>query len=253
MDSFDRLKEIVKHLRGENGCPWDKAQTLQSMRDDFIEEVYEAVEALDRLDIDNIREELGDVLLHVVLHAQIAEESGLFNIDDVIRTINGKLIRRHPHVFGGEVISDKDMVIKRWEQIKREEKANAPSLLDKANKALPPLEKAHKLQACAAKAGFDFPTDAAMLEKVEEELLELKNALLQRDVGSLKEETGDLLFAIVNLARRLNFTASEALRGANDKFVRRFNYIQAHIPDIASTPLAELDALWEKAKKDEQI
>jgi tetrapyrrole methylase family protein/MazG family protein len=251
MDKFNRLKSIVEELRGEHGCPWDKAQTLGSMRDDFIEEVYEAVEAIDKMDVENIREELGDVLLHVFLHSQIASEAGLFSIDDVMDGISEKLIRRHPHVFGSESISEPDSVVKRWEEIKAGEKSSPRRLLDKANKALPPLEKSHKLQAAAAKVGFDFPTDGEAFQKIEEEFLELKAAFAREDNKQMKEELGDLLFAIVNVARRLGFTASEALRSANEKFVRRFNYIEDRLPDLQKATLDEMDALWLKAKKDE--
>jgi tetrapyrrole methylase family protein/MazG family protein len=256
-DNFNRLRAIVEELRGEHGCPWDKAQTLGSMREDFIEEVYEAVEAIDKMDVENIREELGDVLLHVLLHSQIAGEAGLFTIDDVMDGISEKLIRRHPHVFGSENISEPERVVKRWEEIKAVEKSSPRRLLDKANKALPPLEKSHKLQAAAAKVGFDFPTDGEALQKVEEEIQELKAAFAERDEGNIsdkdkiKEELGDALFALVNVARRLGFTASEALRSANDKFVRRFNYIEDSLPDLQKATLAEMDALWMKAKKDE--
>jgi tetrapyrrole methylase family protein/MazG family protein len=251
MDKFNRLKNIVEELRGEHGCPWDKAQTLGSMREDFIEEVYEAVEAIDKMDVENIREELGDVLLHVLLHSQIAAEAGLFTIDDVMEGIAEKLIRRHPHVFGSENISEPEHVVKRWEEIKAGEKRSPRRLLDKANKALPPLEKSHKLQAAAAKVGFDFPTDSEALQKVEEEFQELKDAFAKQDGDKIKEELGDALFALVNAARRLGFTASEALRFANDKFIRRFNYIEDNLPDLQNATLAEMDALWLKAKKDE--
>ncbi|MDR2400967.1 MAG: nucleoside triphosphate pyrophosphohydrolase [Deferribacteraceae bacterium] len=253
MSAFNRLKKIVEELRGEHGCPWDKAQTLTSMRDDFIEEVYEAVAALDKMDVENIREELGDVLLHVVLHSRIAQEEGLFSIEDVIDGICEKLIRRHPHVFGNENISEPSAVVKRWEEIKSGEKKTPLRLLDKADKALPPLEKAHKLQAAAAKAGFDFPTDASMFDKIKEEFSELNAAFSEKDTDKIKEEIGDLLFALANLSRRLGFTASEALRSANAKFVRRFNYIEDHLTNLQDASLDEMDALWRKAKEDEQI
>jgi tetrapyrrole methylase family protein/MazG family protein len=251
-DKFDRLKGIVAELRGEHGCPWDKVQTLSSLRDGFIEEVYEAVSAIDKMDIENIREELGDVLLHVLLHSQIASEAGLFSIDDVMDGISEKLIRRHPHVFGSERIEDPGAVVKTWEAIKKMEKQNSPErLLDKADKGMPPLEKAHKLQAAAAKVGFDFPSEEDMLKKIEEEFTELKIAAAGGDKDRVKEETGDLIFAVVNMARRFGFTASEALRFTNEKFVRRFNYIEDNLPDIAGATLEEMDALWREAKKNE--
>jgi tetrapyrrole methylase family protein/MazG family protein len=250
-DKFNRLRGIVAELRGEHGCPWDKAQTLSSLRDGFIEEVYEAVSAIDKMDIENIREELGDVLLHVLLHSQIASEAGLFSIDDVMDGISEKLIRRHPHVFGSELLSDPDAVVKKWEEIKKTEKHAPRRLLDKADKGMPPLEKAHKLQTAAAKVGFDFPTEEEMLKKVEEEFTELKSAAGGGDMDNAKEEIGDLIFALANMARRFGFTASEALRFANEKFVRRFNYIEDNLPDIEKASLEEMDALWREAKKNE--
>jgi tetrapyrrole methylase family protein/MazG family protein len=250
-DKFNRLKEIVAELRGEHGCPWDKVQTLSTLRDGFIEEVYEAVSAIDKMDIENIREELGDVLLHVLLHSQIASEAGLFSVDDVMDGISEKLIRRHPHVFGSERIEDPDAVVKKWEEIKKTEKQTPRRLLDKADKSMPPLEKAHKLQAAAAKVGFDFPSEEEMLKKVEEEFTEFKSAAVGRDIDEIKEEIGDLIFALVNTARRFGFTASEALRFTNEKFVRRFNYIEDNLPDIKSASLEEMDALWREAKKHE--
>ncbi len=258
MESFDKLKATVDALRGENGCPWDKAQTLYSLKDDFIEEAYELVEALDKDDINNICEELGDVLLHVVMHAHIAAEDGKFNINDVIEGINTKLIRRHPHVFGSEHIKEPENVLKRWEEIKAQEKSQDGKpkhkhFLDKADKGQTPLVKAHKLQHTAAKVGFDWPSPKDVLKKTDEELEELKEACETGDNNKIKEELGDLLFALTNLARHYGFTADEALRGANRKFVERFNYIEDSLAAsgraLEQANLQEMEELWQKAKK----
>jgi tetrapyrrole methylase family protein/MazG family protein len=252
MNNFDKLKAAVDALRGENGCPWDKAQTLYSMKDDFIEEAYELVEALDKDDTPNICEELGDVLLHVLLHARIASEDGKFSIDDVMEGINTKLIRRHPHVFANENITESDAVLKRWEEIKAEEKKSVNKhYLDKANKALPALLKAHKLQHAAAKVGFDWAGPGDVLLKADEEMEELCVAAAEGDTAHIKEELGDLLFVLVNLARHYGFTADEALRGANEKFVTRFNYIEESLTNkgrsLESASLDEMESLWQQA------
>ncbi|MDR2883932.1 MAG: nucleoside triphosphate pyrophosphohydrolase [Deferribacteraceae bacterium] len=252
--SFKDLLEAVSALRAPDGCPWDRKQTLYSLKDDLVEETYELVSAIDKNDIPNICEELGDVLLHVTLHAQIASEANLFNIDDVIDNITEKIIRRHPHVFANEQIADVGEVLKRWEEIKREEKGEQVAhYLDKANKGLPTLPKAAKLQAAAAKVGFDWKEPEDIFDKVDEELAELKLAAQEGDISHIKEELGDLLFVIANLARRYGLSADEALRGTNEKFVKRFNFIEDSLKDsgkeLESASIDEMEALWIKAKR----
>jgi tetrapyrrole methylase family protein/MazG family protein len=252
--SFNDFVEIVATLRSPDGCAWDREQTLYSLRDSFIEEVYEAISAIDRRDIPNICEELGDVLLHVVLHAQIASEEKLFTIDDVVNSISEKIVRRHPHVFGEEKTSDVSEVLKRWDEIKKAERGQTSvRYLDKANRGAPTLPKATKLQEAAAKVGFDWKNPKDILNKIDEEVIELKSAIACDDNECIKEEIGDLLFVITNLARHHGFTADEALRSTNEKFVKRFNYIEdklkANGRTLQEATLDEMEKLWLEAKK----
>ncbi len=251
---FNDLLDTVAVLRGPAGCPWDKKQTLYSMKDDFVEEAYELVQALDKKDLPNICEELGDVLLHVALHAQIAKEEGWFDIDDVTDNIVKKLVRRHPHVFGDVNITDSGGVLKQWEEIKAQEKGTPSTfrILEKADKGLPTLPKSEKLQKAAAKVGFDWKKPEDVLDKVAEEYAELKEACGKGHRDEVKEELGDLLFVLVNLARHYGFSADEALRGANDKFVKRFNHIEDRLAERGKKPadstLDEMESLWLEAK-----
>ncbi|GGO09216.1 nucleoside triphosphate pyrophosphohydrolase [Saccharibacillus kuerlensis] len=257
--SFARLHEIVGILRSPGGCPWDMEQTHASIRKNLIEETYEVLETIDEDDPDHMREELGDLLLQIMLHSRMEEEVGTFNVYDVIRGLNEKLIFRHPHVFGDKSADNAEEALKSWDAMKSEEKKlkgeskSEASLLDGVPKDLPALMKAYKLQKKAAKAGFDWDKIEDVLAKIEEELEEIRAGLAEGDDSeALKLELGDLLFSAVNAARFLNADPEEALSLVNDKFRRRFRYIEDRLREKGSSPqtstLAEMDALWNEAK-----
>lgn len=256
--SFERLHEIVAILRSPNGCPWDREQTHQSIRKNFIEETYEAIEALDNDDPDSMKEEFGDVILQVLLHSQMEEEAGAFDVFDVLAELNDKLIYRHPHVFGGENAQDAEEALKNWEQMKAEEKRRkgAPertSVLDGIPKDLPALPRAYKLQKKAAGVGFDWPDLNGVLAKIGEELEELRNAAARETAERSAEELGDLLFAVVNAARFLKADPEEALARTNRKFASRFRYIEEKLRisgrTFDQTDLLEMEEWWQEAKK----
>ena len=246
-----RLLQIMARLRGPGGCPWDREQTHQSIRHNLIEECYEALDALDARKTDEFKEELGDILLQIVFHAQIAEDSGQFNFDDVARTIADKLVRRHPHVFGRGKLKTSSDVLQQWEINKKAEK-NSPSILDQLPRHLPALLKADKVQRKVARVGFDWKHVNDVVAKVEEEVRELKGALASRDKRQFEEELGDLLFAAVNVARFEGLQAEELLNRCIDKFVKRFQQIERAVYKsgrrLEDCTLEELDALWESAK-----
>jgi tetrapyrrole methylase family protein/MazG family protein len=246
---FDRLKAIVAALRSPEGCPWDREQTHASLRGSILEEACEAVSAIGSGDDANLREELGDLLLQVVFHAQIASEEARWDFDAVAAGIAEKLIRRHPHVFGEMHCADSAEVLIRWEEIKRAEKGTtAASLMDGLSRGLPALIRAAKVQKRAAKAGFDWPSAEPVYEKVREELREAEAA----SADEIEDEIGDVLFAAVNLARKLRVDPEVALHGATDKFECRFRQVEAlaHCRglDLAALSLAALDELWEEVK-----
>jgi tetrapyrrole methylase family protein/MazG family protein len=256
--SFSRLHEIVRILRSPEGCPWDREQTHQSIRKNFIEETYEALEAIDADDPESMREELGDVLLQIMLHAQMEEEAGRFTIYDVIDGLNEKLVFRHPHVFGDAEAGSAAEALSRWDKMKAEEKkrkgADQPaSALSGIPKDLPALLKAYELQKKAAKVGFDWDGLAPVLDKIEEELGELKEAIRKGEADNRKDELGDLLFAVVNAARFLGLDPEEALANTNRKFVKRFSYIEDRLrisgKSFDQTDLLEMDRWWEEAKR----
>ncbi|HAQ08450.1 MAG TPA: nucleoside triphosphate pyrophosphohydrolase [Bacillus bacterium] len=253
---FNKLRAIIAELRGPNGCPWDKKQTHLSLKKYLIEEAYELIEAINSEDIDHLVEELGDVLLQVLLHAQIGEDDGYFSIDDVIEGISAKMVRRHPHVFGDVTAESEEEVLKNWQEIKEQEKGAAAvkSLLEGTGKGLPNLLKAFELQKEAAKVGFDWKTAAPILDKVKEEIDELSDEI--KEGGKQKDielEYGDLLFALVNFARHYDLNPDEALFKANQKFMRRFAYIEKRASEngrpVSSYSLEQLDAFWDEAKK----
>ncbi|RSD24494.1 nucleoside triphosphate pyrophosphohydrolase [Mesobacillus subterraneus] len=252
---FLKLRGIISELRGPNGCPWDKKQTHQSLKKYLIEEAYELLEAIDNDDIDHMIEELGDVLLQVMLHAQIGEDEGYFSIDDVIEGLSSKMVRRHPHVFGDIKADSEEEVLKNWQEIKEQEKAGAvKSLLEGAGKGLPNLLKAYELQKEAAKVGFDWKTAAPILDKVKEEIDELSAEITEQgDREEILLEYGDLLFALVNFARHYDLNPEEALYKANQKFMRRFAYIEQRASEnsrnVEDYTLDELDAFWHEAKQ----
>jgi tetrapyrrole methylase family protein/MazG family protein len=249
-----RLLRIVARLRGPRGCPWDRQQTHRSIRHNLIEECYEALEALDARDWPAFRDELGDLLLQIVFHAQMASEAGKFDFDAVARSVAGKLVRRHPHVFGAKRARTSAEVLKQWEAIKKSEK-NADSIihLEDIPRHLPALLKADKVQRKVARVGFDWKCVDDVVAKIEEELRELKAAHARGDRRRFKEELGDLLFAAVNLARFENLHAEELLDRTVRKFVRRFHQIERAVHKsgrrLEECSLEELDALWERAKR----
>lgn len=244
------LRAVVARLRAPGGCPWDREQTHESLKQYLVEETYEVLEALESHEPHKLAEELGDVLLQVVLHAQLAAEEGAFALEDVLRAITTKLIRRHPHVFGSVSVADATEVVRRWEQLKQREAATAErSLLDSVPRHLPALAYAQAIQRKVARYGFDWPTMDGVLEKVAEEAAELRHA---PDEDARRREAGDLLFAIVNALRWLKIDAEEALRQANRRFGRRFHRMEELAAqrglELSRLGLADLDALWEEAK-----
>lgn len=254
MKEFRDLIDVLSKLRHpETGCPWDIKQTRETLVPNFIEELYEAVEAIENKDMDDLKEELGDLMLHIVFQAQISAEEGLWDIHDVLNAINTKLIRRHPHVFGDQVLSDSYEVKMNWERIKKREKTERQSVLDGIPLAMPALIQAQRTQEKAASVGFDWPNLKPVLEKLDEEREELAEALAMGDEAMIKEELGDMIFTLVNLARKLNIDSEAALKECTRKFTRRFHSIEAHYKengaDINEASLEELDSHWEKAKK----
>lgn len=251
--SFTKLVEIVAKLRGPGGCPWDREQTHDSLLPATIEEAYEVAEAARSGNEAHFREELGDLLLLVVMHAEIAREAGRFNIDNVIAEITDKLIRRHPHVFGESDAKDSGAVLKQWEAIKREEKETDTHYLSSLPRALPALMRAQKAQSKVARVNFDWTELRDVVAKVEEELGELKNAIKSENQESIEDEIGDLLFAVVNLARKSKLDAETALQSATDKFVRRFNLVEDELKTrgkkLGDVDLVEMDAIWNEIKK----
>ena len=260
---FAELVQIMSRLRADDGCPWDREQTHASLRAYLLEEAHEALEAVDAGDDQALCEELGDVLLQIVFHAQIASEDRRFSIDDVCGAIADKLVRRHPHVFGDVQVDDADHVVTNWDQIKRDEKgdkADEHSAVDGLPTHLPALLRAQRLQERAAKKGFDWQTIAGPLDKVAEELDEVRAEWAQIEPQQrseargrrLEEEFGDLLFALVNAARFLKITPEDALRRAAGKFETRFRAVEKTFRDqgreLEDTTLEEMDAVWDKVK-----
>jgi MazG family protein len=246
---LDRLRAIVAALRAPGGCPWDREQTHASLRGGLLEEACEVVAAIDAGDDVNLREELGDLLLHVVFHADIARTESRFDLDAVARELCEKLIRRHPHVFGDDQCTDSGEVLRKWDEIKRAEKAAAPeSVLDGVPPTFSALMRAEKVQKKAAKVGFDWPDAAPVFDKVREELAEVETASPEKR----EEELGDVLFSVVNLARKLGLDSENALSAATRKFERRFRATEQLARERAvameKASLAELDALWDEVK-----
>ena len=247
------LEEIVRILRAPGGCPWDAEQTHESIRRNFLEEAYEAVEAIDEKNPDHLKEELGDVLLQVLFHARMEQEAGRFNLDDVADGVCKKLIYRHPHVFGDVSVTGTGEVLTNWEELKRKEKGQATNTdaLDAVARSLPALWRAEKVQKKAKKAGFDWPDISGALDKLSEELEELKTAVAQGT--NVEEELGDLLFSAVNVSRFLKADPEVALGKATDKFISRFAKVEAlaaaQNQAMEGMTLEELDKLWERAKE----
>jgi MazG family protein len=268
--NIQKLEDLVERLRGEEGCPWDRVQTRESLKPMLIEEAYEVLEALDCENPEELREELGDLLFQVVFHAQIAKEKGEFQLSQVIDGLHEKMVRRHPHVFGDRDLKTSRDVLINWEDIKAAEKGvpsssnpdSVPSssnpdsdisLLDGLPSKLPALHTAYQLTAKASRVGFDWTRFEDVLDKLEEEASELRTAYRANEAEKLAEEVGDLLFVAVNVARFLGIDPETALRGCNRKFDQRFRYVEAGIKkqgrELKDATLAEMDALWDEAKK----
>ena len=258
INEFDRLVDIVNTLRSPGGCPWDREQTSKSLLPGAVEEVYELIDAVDEEESFKIKDELGDVLLQVVMQAQIAKENGEFTIEDVCKNISDKLIRRHPHVFADVDVSDSDQVMVNWEIIKRTEKGytDRKSVIDGVPRSFPALIRAYKLSKKASKVGFDWDTYHGALDKVDEELSELKAEIDLNDREHMFDELGDLLFAICNLARKLDIAPEMALNRASDKFYDRFVKLETSCSnagkELTDMTLAEMDTVWDAVKKEEK-
>jgi tetrapyrrole methylase family protein/MazG family protein len=253
---IESLLEVMAALRSETGCPWDREQTHSSLKPFLIEECAELLDAIDDLDDEGIKEELGDILMHITFHAKIAEDEKRFDFDDIARTVAEKMVRRHPHVFGDENADNPDDVLVIWKEAKRKEKGDdAPkSVLDRIPRHLPALLRAREMQLKAAEVGFDWDSIEPVLDKIDEESRELREALASGDTRRVEEEVGDLLFAVVNFTRFSGGpTGEELLAKANDKFRKRFQYIERKLAERGTNPkdtaIDEMEALWEEAKK----
>jgi tetrapyrrole methylase family protein/MazG family protein len=253
MERFDELVEIMARLRAPGGCPWDREQTHRSIRKYVIEEAYEVAEAIDRADPDELCGELGDLLLQVVFHAEMAREAGRFTIEDVCRRIVDKMRRRHPHVFGDVAVAGAADVVRNWEAIKAQERGAGASAIDGVPRALPALQRAERVGEKAARVGFDWPDAAAVLAKVDEERHELAEAMADGSRERMHAELGDLLLAAANLARKLDVEPEDALAAAVDRFDARFRHLEGALRaagrTVAAASAGELDALWEEAKR----
>ena len=254
---FDEITDIIARLRAPDGCPWDRKQTLETLRTPITEEAYELADAITKGNIQDIKEEAGDLLLQVVFVAQLAKESGDFEMKDVVRAICDKLIRRHPHVFGDVKANDSDEVLKNWEKIKtqeRKDKHESLSILAGVPNGLPPLLKANRIQGKAAHVGFDWPKGSPepLFAKLDEEINELKEAVNENNPKHLADELGDVLFMTVNLARRLGVDPDAALNGVCEKFKRRFEFMENCARDenknLSDYTLEQLDEFWNQAK-----
>ena len=249
--NLEELISIIRKLRAPDGCPWDREQTHYSLRPNMIEEAYEAVDAIDDNDMKHLKEELGDVLLQVVLHSQIASEEGAFDIEDVAQELNKKLIHRHPHVFGNAKIDNSDDVLQAWDKLKAEEKIHRKSAMDGISRSQAALISAQKISKKAVKQGFEWPDEETLYDCINSEFQEFKQAKENGDKLNMEEEFGDILFAVVNLARWNKIDAEQALLKANKKFEKRFRKME----ELAKKPLTEYsldeyDKLWQQAKKE---
>jgi len=254
LNDLYRLVEVMKRLRSEHGCPWDREQTHETLKPYLLEEAYEVLNAIDSKDDTHLMEELGDLLLQIVFHAQLAAEEGRFTIDDVARSIVNKLVRRHPHVFSDVKVKNAQEVLKNWEQIKKDE--GKKSVLDGIPEHLPALLKARRVQEKAKRVGFDWDSVDGVVEKLVEEIKELIEAVAKGKVKDAEEEFGDILFSLVNISRFLGIDAEDSLRKTINKFMKRFYYIEEKVKKKGNKPLGdhtlkELDGLWEEAKNEQ--
>lgn len=248
-ENLEELIEVIRVLRSPQGCPWDREQTHSSLRRNMLEEAYEAVDAIDDEDMKHLEEELGDVLLQVLLHSQIASEKNCFDIDKVAKTLKEKLIHRHPHVFGSAKVGSADDVMVNWEKLKQEEKPHRKSVMDGISKSQSALMSAQKISKKAVKTGFEWPDEEELYKCIYSEFKEFKEAKAENNPEHMEEELGDILFAIVNLARWNKIDAEQALLKTNKKFIKRFRKME----ELATKPLEEYnfeeyDALWRQAK-----
>ncbi len=246
--NLEALIKTIETLRSENGCAWDREQSHKSLRHNVIEEAYETVDAINTGDMNHLKEELGDVLLQVLLHSQIASEEGVFNIDDVAQRLNEKLIHRHPHVFGNIKTDDTNLILENWDKLKAEEKPHRKSVMDGVSKAQSALMSAQKISCKAVKVGFEWENDNQLRKCILSEFKEFRKA---KTYDNKEEEFGDILFALVNLARRNQIDAEQALIRSNTKFMKRFRKME----ELSEKPLTELtfdewDILWKKAKEE---
>jgi len=249
-EEFVELVEVIARLRGENGCPWDKQQTHETLREFLLEECYEVLEALDERDPQKLSQELGDLLLQIMLHAQIAAENGEFQLEDVINNIKSKIIRRHPHVFGDVRVKNADEVSYNWESIKKEERKPGASLLDSVPVNMPALAYSQEVQRRAAQVGFDWEDIEGVIEKLAEEIREFQRSTT---LTGKEDEFGDIVFTLVNIARKSGIDAETALRQANRKFYQRFKAMESLCKErnlsLDKLTFAEQNALWEEAKR----
>jgi nucleoside triphosphate diphosphatase len=267
MKELERLLLIMKSLRDpQTGCPWDKEQTIHSIKGYTLEEAYEVVDAIERNDLDGLRDELGDLLFHIIFYSEMADENKHFDFKDVVKQLNQKLERRHPHVFSDYQAENIEQVKTLWEQIKQQERNDSAidtgqkpnMLLDDIGKHMPAIKRAAKLQKRAATVGFDWTDSQDIINKLDEELSELRHALLDpHNTDDISEELGDLMFCCVNLARHYQIDSEISLRNTNEKFVSRFNYIEEALRkrnmSLSDATLDEMDALWNEAKQDTKI
>ncbi len=253
--TLEALRELIRTLRGPHGCPWDKTRSIADMKTYLLEECYETIEAIDQGSLSRLKEELGDLLFHILFISELAEEHGAFSIEDVINVVLQKMIHRHPHVFGSAEARDVETVTHRWSKIKLEEGGPTASLLGDIPRSLPGLHRAYMLGKRASRVGFDWPKASSVLEKISEEYAELKAAIASEHLDRITEEIGDFLFATAHLARLLGVNPEEALQRSNEKFVRRFRTMEASIGSdrktLAELSPSELDELWNKVKEEE--
>jgi len=254
LNSLSKLIKITETLMGDDGCPWDKVQTRESLKPYLVEETYEVLEALDENNPEKIKDELGDLLYQILFHSKISSLKGEFNFGDVIDNLSEKMVRRHPHVFKGGKLNTPDQVIGQWEEIKKKEnnKANQKSILDSIPINLPSLIRAQKLQKKAAKEGFDWEQINDVFDKLDEEIKEFKEAVLKKKNTDIQSEIGDIIFVITNIAKCYKIDAEEALRSTNNKFIKRFQYIEQKIEakgkTLKDSPLEEMERYWQEAK-----
>ncbi len=254
--SLEKLVEIMKALRSERGCPWDREQTRESLKPFLVEETYEVLEAIDEGDPEKIKEELGDLLFQIIFHAHLGEEQGDFDINDIVEGITEKMLARHPHVFGDEKYGSADDVSQKWEEHKKKEGKLRESLLEGIPKGLPALLRAHRLQDRASRVGFDWDRVDDVLRKLEEEVAEFRKAMKEENEKGVEEELGDIFFSLVNVSRFVGVNPEDALRKTISKFIKRFRHMEIRAAgdglSLSDMTLEEMDALWEAAKGEEK-